>query len=50
MAFHVDLKFASDMKLAKRTDRQVSRFESVSIIVASAVALVWLAKCGAIPS
>ena len=41
---HVDLKFASDMKLAKRTDRQVSRFESVSIIVASAVALVWLAE------
>jgi hypothetical protein len=41
---HHDLKFASDMKLARRTDRQVSRFESVSIVVASAVALVWLAE------
>ena len=41
---HLDLKFASDMKLAQRADRQVSRFESVSIIVASAVALVWLAE------
>ena len=39
---HLDLKFSSDNQLAKRTDGQISRFESVSIIVASAVALVWL--------
>ena len=41
---HLDLKFSSDNESAKRTDGQVSRFESVSIIVASAVALVWLAE------
>jgi hypothetical protein len=41
---HLDLKFPSDIKLAKQTDGQVSRFESVSIIVASAVALVWLSE------
>jgi hypothetical protein len=41
---HLHLKFPSDTKSAKRTNGQVSRFESVSIIVASAVALVWLAE------
>jgi hypothetical protein len=40
----VQFNLGIQVKLAKRTDGQVSRFESVSIIVASAVALVWLSE------
>lgn len=41
---HLDLKCSYNIKLDKPTNGQVSRFESVSIIVASGVALVWLSE------
>jgi hypothetical protein len=41
---HLDLKIDKKIHLRKGADNPVSRFESVSIIVASAVALVWLAE------
>lgn len=41
---HLDLKIEKKIHLRTGVDNQVSRFESLSIIVASAVALVWLAE------
>jgi hypothetical protein len=41
---HLDLKTDSSIQSAGRGSDQVSRFESVSLIIGSAVALVWLAE------
>jgi hypothetical protein len=41
---HLDLKIDSSIQSALRGSGQVPRFESVSIIIASAIALVWLAQ------
>ena len=41
---HLDLKFDSTIRSALRGSGQVSRFESVSVIIASAIALLWLAE------
>ena len=42
---HLDLRFEKNLRFKAAGDaRQVSRFESVSIIVASSVALAWLAE------
>lgn len=45
----LDLKMATNISLQLEGPRRISRFESVSIIIASAVALVWLTEVQSYP-